>query len=140
LFLNVDVVLHPLLALEWDPDSVASHTGTTGTTGPTGPAGHTSPTAAVNWEQVRLDITTVLEASPDNSLAATVLRLAWHASGTYDGSEPPVGGVVHGGATMRFEPEAGYDDNRGLQVGPLCHYLDRTSLSSRRGVFRACLE
>eukprot|EP00038_Savillea_parva_P009479 m.183803 g.183803 ORF g.183803 m.183803 type:complete len:394 (+) comp15944_c0_seq1:39-1220(+) len=75
-----------------------------------------SSTSAVDWALVRTDIQELLADSTDNSLAPTVVRLAWHASGTYDKGGHPVGGVVHGGATMRFEPEAGYEENRGLQV------------------------
>lgn len=71
---------------------------------------------AIDWAVVREDIVQMLERGSDDTLAPTMLRLAWHASGTFDGDGDPVGGIVHHGATMRFEPEAGYEDNRGLQV------------------------
>lgn len=42
-----------------------------------------------------------------------MLRLAWHASGTYD-KETGTGGS--NGATMRFAPESDHDANAGLKV------------------------
>jgi cytochrome c peroxidase len=42
-----------------------------------------------------------------------LLRLAWHASGTYD-KETGTGGS--NGATMRFNPEGGHGANAGLQA------------------------
>ena len=40
------------------------------------------------------------------------VRLAWHASGTYDPSSTIIGGSY--GATMRFEPESSDGANNGL--------------------------
>jgi len=50
----------------------------------------------------------------DGSYGPVLLRLAWHASGTYD-KETKTGGSNY--ATMRFEPEALHGANAGLQVG-----------------------
>jgi hypothetical protein len=47
-------------------------------------------------------------------IAPAVLRLGWHASATYDPTTTPHGGS--NGATMRFEPEATYNENRGLEL------------------------
>jgi cytochrome c peroxidase len=47
----------------------------------------------------------------DGSYGPVVLRLAWHASGTYD-KETDTGGS--NGATMRFKPEGEHGANRGL--------------------------
>jgi len=49
----------------------------------------------------------------DGSYGPVLLRLAWHASGTYD-KETGTGGSNY--ATMRFEPEAFHGANNGLGV------------------------
>lgn len=48
----------------------------------------------------------------DGSYGPVLLRLAWHASGTYD-KETGTGGS--NGATMRFSPEADHGANAGLK-------------------------
>ncbi len=48
----------------------------------------------------------------DGSLGPVLVRLAWHASGTYD-KQSKTGGS--NGATMRFEPESTDGANAGLQ-------------------------
>jgi cytochrome c peroxidase len=47
----------------------------------------------------------------DGSVAPLLLRLAWHAAGTFDGK---TGGSD--GATMRFKPESGHGANAGLSI------------------------
>ncbi len=47
----------------------------------------------------------------DGSYGPVLVRLAWHASGTYD-KETGTGGS--NGATMRFHPESGHGANAGL--------------------------
>lgn len=49
----------------------------------------------------------------DGSYGPVLLRLAWHASGTYD-KETGTGGS--NGATMRFAPESDHGANAGLKV------------------------
>ncbi|PHH53284.1 Cytochrome c peroxidase, mitochondrial [Ceratocystis fimbriata CBS 114723] len=49
----------------------------------------------------------------DGSYGPVLLRLAWHASGTYD-KETGTGGS--NGATMRFNPESGHGANAGLKT------------------------
>ncbi|KAF1988036.1 class II peroxidase [Aulographum hederae CBS 113979] len=49
----------------------------------------------------------------DGSYGPVIVRLAWHASGTYD-KETGTGGS--NGATMRFDPEADHGANAGLKV------------------------
>ncbi|KAJ5733252.1 hypothetical protein N7533_013699 [Penicillium manginii] len=49
----------------------------------------------------------------DGSYGPVLVRLAWHASGTYD-KETGTGGS--NGATMRFAPESGHGANAGLKV------------------------
>ncbi|CDO76660.1 hypothetical protein BN946_scf184695.g1 [Trametes cinnabarina] len=49
----------------------------------------------------------------DGSYGPIFLRLAWHASGTYD-KETNTGGSNY--ATMRFEPEAKHGANNGLHI------------------------
>jgi cytochrome c peroxidase len=48
----------------------------------------------------------------DGSYGPVLVRLAWHASGTYD-KETGTGGS--NGATMRFAPEGGHGANAGLK-------------------------
>ncbi|KIJ60031.1 class II peroxidase [Hydnomerulius pinastri MD-312] len=50
----------------------------------------------------------------DGSYGPVLLRLAWHASGTYD-KNTGTGGSNY--ATMRFEPEALHGANAGLGIG-----------------------
>jgi cytochrome c peroxidase len=50
----------------------------------------------------------------DGSYGPVLLRLAWHASGTYD-AETKTGGS--NGATMRFAPESDHGANAGLKAG-----------------------
>lgn len=47
----------------------------------------------------------------DGSLAPVLIRLAWHASGTFD-KETGTGGSNY--ATMRFKPESEHGANNGL--------------------------
>ncbi|KAG6919361.1 heme peroxidase [Tephrocybe rancida] len=49
----------------------------------------------------------------DGSYGPLILRLAWHASGTYD-KETKTGGSNY--ATMRFDPEALHGANNGLNI------------------------
>jgi len=71
--------------------------------------------ASTNWDEVRKDIVDILENEEydDGSYGPVLVRLAWHAAGTFckkDGS----GGSC--GATMRFDPEASHGANAGLDV------------------------
>ena len=49
----------------------------------------------------------------DGSMAPLLLRLAWHAAGTWD-DKSKTGGSQ--GATMRFKPESGHGANAGLSL------------------------
>jgi hypothetical protein len=49
----------------------------------------------------------------DGSYGPILVRLAWHASGTYD-AKTGTGGS--NGATMRFKPESGHGANAGLDI------------------------
>ena len=76
-------------------------------------AAATEEEMVVDWEAVRDDIVTLCEGPhADGTLAPALIRLAWHGAGTYDATSSPHGGT--NGATMRFEPESGYAENRGL--------------------------
>jgi cytochrome c peroxidase len=59
--------------------------------------------------------TAVLEDNDydDGSYGPTLVRLAWHCSGTYDKNS---GNGGSNGATMRFAPEADHGANAGLKV------------------------
>lgn len=54
-----------------------------------------------------------VEDYDDGSLAPVLIRLAWHASGTYD-KEENTGGSNY--ATMRFAPESEHGANNGLKI------------------------
>eukprot|EP01090_Pellita_catalonica_P011374 TRINITY_DN2299_c0_g1_i2.p1 TRINITY_DN2299_c0_g1~~TRINITY_DN2299_c0_g1_i2.p1 ORF type:complete len:370 (-),score=63.72 TRINITY_DN2299_c0_g1_i2:52-1128(-) len=68
-----------------------------------------------NWDQIREEIIALLEDEnyDDGSYGPLFVRLAWHASGTYD-AKSGTGGS--NGATMRFKPEASDGANAGLGI------------------------
>ena len=53
----------------------------------------------------------------DGSIGPVLVRLAWHASGTYD-TTTKTGGSD--GATMRFTPEAAFGANAGAPARAAC--------------------
>ncbi|EGG02255.1 uncharacterized protein MELLADRAFT_49879 [Melampsora larici-populina 98AG31] len=67
----------------------------------------------LDYQAIYNDIAEVLDNNDydDGSYAPVLVRLAWHASGTYD-KESKTGGS--NGATMRFAPESGHGANAGL--------------------------
>ncbi|KAJ2240167.1 heme peroxidase [Coemansia sp. RSA 475] len=69
----------------------------------------------VNFHNVYKDIAALLEDEDydDGSYGPVFVRLAWHASGTYD-RKTGTGGSD--GATIRFKPESGHGANAGLDV------------------------
>ncbi|KAI7941976.1 hypothetical protein MJO28_012003 [Puccinia striiformis f. sp. tritici] len=69
----------------------------------------------LDFQAIYNDIAKVLEDSnyDDGSYAPVLVRLAWHASGTYD-KVSKTGGS--NGATMRFAPESDHGANAGLSV------------------------
>lgn len=72
----------------------------------------TTSKGSVNYDKVREAIVKVIEE--DDNIAPTLLRLAWHSSGSYD-KKTNTGGSD--GATMRFPPEKDYAANAGLFRG-----------------------
>ncbi|KAL5603606.1 hypothetical protein FOVSG1_006356 [Fusarium oxysporum f. sp. vasinfectum] len=67
-----------------------------------------------DYQKVYNEVAALLEEKDDyddGSYGPVLLRLAWHASGTYD-KDTGTGGS--NGATMRFAPESGYGANAGL--------------------------
>jgi len=69
-----------------------------------------------DYQKVYNEIAARLEEKDDyddGSFGPVLLRLAWHASGTYD-KETKTGGS--NGATMRFAPEGGHGANAGLKA------------------------
>ncbi|KAI1005127.1 Cytochrome c peroxidase [Podosphaera aphanis] len=69
-----------------------------------------------DYQQVYNEIAKLLEEKDDyddGSFGPVLVRLAWHASGTYD-KETKTGGSD--GATMRFPPESEHGANAGLVV------------------------
>jgi cytochrome c peroxidase len=72
-------------------------------------------TEGVNYDAVRKSIADLLEANDydDGSRGPVLIRLAWHACGTYD-KKSGTGGS--NGATMRFKPESDHGANSGLAI------------------------
>ncbi|KAI8924183.1 heme peroxidase [Entophlyctis helioformis] len=69
---------------------------------------------ANNYDAVRADLKAIMPNKDwdDGSLGPVLVRLAWHASGTYD-AKSKTGGS--NGATMRFKPESNDGANAGLE-------------------------
>jgi len=67
----------------------------------------------LNYEEVYKEITSILEDPKwdDGSLGPILVRLAWHASGTYDKS---AGNGGSNKATMRYKDESQHGGNAGL--------------------------
>lgn len=79
---------------------------------------HAKDAGGVDLAKVREAIVDVIESDAEKrgdgtSLAGTFIRLAWHCSGTYDASTG-VGGSQ--GARQRFDPEASFGNNAGLNI------------------------
>ncbi|KAJ3412468.1 heme peroxidase [Chytridiales sp. JEL 0842] len=74
-----------------------------------------APLKPLNYQDVYNDIAAILENPDydDGSYGPVLVRLAWHAAGTYDKTTGTGGS---NGATMRFSPEAGHGANAGLDV------------------------
>ncbi|KAI9227386.1 MAG: peroxidase [Piptocephalis tieghemiana] len=90
---------------------------------PPGPNVSNGPWATEYYQKVYNAIAAELESNPDyddGSYAPVLLRLAWHAAGTFD-RETLTGGS--NGATMRFKPESAHGANNGLEVAR--EYMDR---------------
>ncbi|KAJ9478815.1 Cytochrome c peroxidase, mitochondrial [Pseudozyma hubeiensis] len=84
-----------------------------GSKGSVGPA-TTSAHSKADYQAVYNAIAEELESNPeydDGSYGPVLVRLAWHASGTYD-KHSNTGGS--NGATMRFAPESEHGANAGL--------------------------
>lgn len=74
--------------------------------------------AANDLKKVRAAIVEIIESDADKrgdgtSLYGTMIRLAWHCSGTYSVVDQSGGS---NGARMRFEPECSWGANAGLNV------------------------
>ncbi|RKP34012.1 heme peroxidase [Dimargaris cristalligena] len=76
-----------------------------------------APWKNIDYQAVYNDIAALLDKDAedydDGSFGPIILRLAWHASGTYDKKDHSGGS---NGATMRFSPESNHGANRGLEV------------------------
>ncbi|GLC44265.1 hypothetical protein PLESTB_000759000 [Pleodorina starrii] len=67
-----------------------------------------------DYDAVRKSISSLLDADyDDGSYGPLLVRLAWHAAGTYDKSDGTGGS---NGATMRFPPECEWAANKGLAI------------------------
>lgn len=86
-----------------------------------------------DYQKVYNEIAARLEEKDDyddGSYGPVLLRLAWHASGTYD-KETGTGGS--NGATMRFSPEGDHGANAGLKSA-------RDFMEPIKGMLPACLD
>ena len=75
---------------------------------------------AVDLAKVREAIIEVVESDAEKrgdgtSLYGTMIRLAWHCSGSYSAKDGSGGSQ---GARMRFDPEASWGGNAGLKAVP----------------------
>jgi len=72
-----------------------------------------SQKSSVNFDKVKTDVENILwnKSYEDQHIGPLLVRLAWHASGTYDKASNTGGS---NGATMRFKKEAGDGANAGL--------------------------
>ena len=103
--------------------------------------------AGVNWDEVRKEVVKVLEDDKykDSSYEGAnpgplFIRLAWHSAGTFCQASGTGGSA---GATMRFEPEATWGANAGLDVGrnllePIKKKFPQASYSDL-WIFAACV-
>ncbi|ORZ36958.1 mitochondrial putative cytochrome c peroxidase [Catenaria anguillulae PL171] len=75
---------------------------------------HGPQRTAADYERVAKDIAAILDRPgyDDGSIGPVLVRLAWHAAGTYD-RKTKTGGSD--GATMRFNPEKSDGANAGLE-------------------------
>jgi cytochrome c peroxidase len=72
------------------------------------------PVCKVDYQKVYNSIAEILEGDyDDGSYGPVLVRLAWHASGTYDKN---IGDGGSNKATMRFDPEASHGGNAGLKI------------------------
>lgn len=69
----------------------------------------------VNFNKVKEDVENILwdQKYEDKNIGPLLVRLAWHASGTYDKTTKTGGS---NGATMRFPAEASHGANAGLNI------------------------
>lgn len=98
---------------------VALTTGLVGTTGFALTQMAAADSATVDYKAVRADIADMLDQPgyDDGSVGPVLVRLGWHASGTYNVHD---GSGGSDGATMRFDPEASHGANAGLDVARAC--------------------
>jgi len=70
-----------------------------------------------DWVKIGEEIANIISSAPDNyddgSYGPMFVRLAWHASGTYDKNKKDGGS---NGGRIRFEPEAKWSGNNGLDL------------------------
>jgi cytochrome c peroxidase len=76
-----------------------------------------SSSPPIDYKKVKADIVAAIEADDEKrgdgtSMAPTLVRLAWHAAGTYSIFDRTGGS---NGATMRFAPESDWGANAGLK-------------------------
>jgi cytochrome c peroxidase len=73
------------------------------------PAAYAKGKKGVNYKNVAGDIASIIKDDPNKG--PTLVRLAWHSSGTYDKMSKDGGS---GGGTIRFKEELAHGGNAGL--------------------------
>ncbi|KAI5838954.1 heme peroxidase [Morchella snyderi] len=99
----------------YSTDQLSAITRLAGVKSSTKPPGPFQPTKE-DYQKVYNDVAEVLDSNDeydDGSYGPVLVRLGWHASGTYD-KETKTGGS--NGATMRFAPESDHGANAGLRT------------------------
>ncbi|KAJ3369146.1 hypothetical protein HDU91_007449 [Kappamyces sp. JEL0680] len=98
---------------QFHSDSVLARYGKELEKGVLGSTGAASSTPG-DYEAVKKDIAAIMKKPDwdDGSLGPVLVRLAWHASGTYELKSKSGGS---NGATMRFKPESSDGANAGLE-------------------------
>lgn len=79
-------------------------------------ANASTATCSPNYDALKKELITMIDAEEEKrgdgtSIAATLIRLAWHSSGTYSAKDKTGGSS---GATQRMLPESGWGANAGL--------------------------
>jgi cytochrome c peroxidase len=79
-------------------------------------ANASTATCSPNYDALKKELITMIDAEEEKrgdgtSIAATLIRLAWHSSGTYSAKDKTGGS---NGATQRMLPESGWGANAGL--------------------------
>lgn len=105
-------------ASRWSPLFAAAAVGAAGVYAMSGDQLQLDCSSCCSYDKLRKDITDAIDREDERrndgtSIGPTLVRLAWHASGTYSVKDKTGGS---NGATMRFSPECDWGANAGLKL------------------------